>query len=78
MSMAEAILYACSYQRLGYRHVLPTLALRRSLPNMSFNRGTGDFSPSTLSHSRRQSPATMRSTIRLPHFSHYRATVSLI
>ena len=34
-----------------------TLAFLRSLPNMSFRRGTGAFCPSTLSHSRRQSPA---------------------
>ena len=36
---------------------VPTLALRRSLPNMSLRSGTGAFSPSTLSHSSRQSPA---------------------
>ena len=37
-----------------------TLAFRRSLPNMSFSSGTGAFSPSTLSHSRRQLPAQQR------------------
>lgn len=38
---------------------VPTLAFLRSLPNMSFKRGTGAFCPSTLSHSSRQSPAKL-------------------
>ena len=33
------------------------LAFLRSLPNMSFSRGTGAFCPSTLSHSSRHFPA---------------------
>ncbi len=37
-----------------------TLAFLRSLPNMSFKRGTGAFCPSTLSHSSRQSPKFMQ------------------